>query len=342
MSPVANLMAAGPVALPSVKAPSLEGLAVRVPLAEDLTTEDLITRFHEKKRELATVRERAEGEHVAMGDDVQLDTLGYVDGKLMPFSARFGLWTELAPLRALPGFAEAVAEGGVVGGALQLMLDLPEDYPVESFRGKPVRFLVDIRAAREVKMPDEESPGFLEKLGLGNSLDEVMARLQEQLEDELSDQLWVQARDLVLDEVARRTEVEIPRRLVDEEIRRRWAAAEGRGMVERNFSVEEQEEAMQAWLDDPGTRAEAERRLRIGLALKAVAERDKLTLTPQKLQSLLELSSEPFGLTKEDVSAALRESPETTRQLHDMAWYLMVVEYVVSKAKVTFEGAEQA
>lgn len=341
MSPIASVMAAGPVSLPSVKAPSLEGLAVHVPLAEDVTTEDLITRFHEKKRELATVRERAEGERVELGDDVQLDMLGYSEGRLVPFSSRFGFWTELAPLQALPGFAEAIAEGGTVGGGLQVLLQLPEDYPVESLRGKPIRFLVDVRAAREVKVPDEESPDFLQKLGLGASLDEVMGRLHEELENELTDSLWVQARDMVLDEVASRTEVDLPRRLVDDEIRRRWATAEGFGMVERDFSVEEQEEAVQAWLSDPATRAEAERRLRIGLALKAVAERDSLVLTPEKLQSLLEQSTEPFGLTKDDVAAALRESPETTRKLHDLGWHLMLVEYVVSKAKVTFEGAEQ-
>jgi hypothetical protein len=44
---------------------------------------------------------------------------------------------------------------------------------------------------------------------------------------------------------------------------------------------------------------------------------------------------------KEDVHAALRESPETTQRLHDLGWHLMVIEYVMSKAKVTFEGAEQ-
>jgi trigger factor len=340
MSPIAGVLSAEPVSLPAVKAPSLEGLAVRVPEAEDFTEEDLITRFHEKKRAMATVRERAEGERVELGDDVRLDTLGYAEGRLIPFSARFGVWMELAPITALPGFAEAVAEG-TVGGSVQALLELPDDYPVESLRGKPVRFLVDIRAAREVKMPDETQPGFLKKLGLGDSFDEVMEHLREELENELADELWVRARDLVLDEVARRAGVEVPRKLVDEEIRRRWAAAEGFAMVERNFDVDEQREALEAWMTDPSTREEAERRLRIGLALKAVAEHDKLTLTPEKLEELLVENSEPFGLTAADVKAALRESPETTRQLHDLGWYLRVVEYVMSKAQVTFEGAEQ-
>ena len=42
----------------------------------------------------------------------------------------------------------------------------------------------------------------------------------------------------------------------------------------------------------------------------------------------------------EHVRQALRESKETTRKLHDLGWYLMAVEHVMSKAKVVFEGAE--
>ncbi|HSP78027.1 MAG TPA: peptidylprolyl isomerase [Myxococcaceae bacterium] len=341
ISPVASVMNAGPVELPPARAPSLAGLEVRVPRPEDLTQEDLIVRFHEKKRAVASVRERALGEPVALGDDVQLDTVGYAAGKLIPFSARFGVWMELAPIEALPGFAEGVAEG-TVGGSVQLQLELPEDYPVESLRGQPVRFIVDIRAAREVTPPDDSSPELLKKLGMGSSLDEVMQNIREELEDELADQLWVQGRDMVLEEVARRAAPEVPRSLVDEEIRRRWAEAEGRAMVERDFDVEEQQEALQAWLTDPSTREEAERRLHLGLALKAVVEEAKLTLTPEKLEELLTGQVEPFGLTRADVKQALGESQKTARHLHDLAWHLLAVEYVMSKAKVIFEGAEEA
>ena len=339
MSPIASVLSPPPVVSTTVQAPSLECLDVHVPRAGTLTEQDLIARFGEKKRALASVRERAPGERVALGDDVQLDVLGYADGKLLPFSARFGSWMELGPIPALPGFAEAVAMG-VVGGSVQAVLELPADYPVESLRGKPVRFLMDIRAARELKMPDEESPDFLEKLGLGDSFEQVMDRIRDELEEELADGLWVEATNMVLDEIARRADPDVPSGLVDEEIRRRWANAEGFMMVERDFQVAEQEEALQIWLSDMDTRKEVERRLRIGIALRAVAERDQLALTPEKLETILVKNAESLGLADSDVRSALRESKETTRKLHDLGFYLMAVEHVMSKANVTFEGAE--
>ncbi|RKH06706.1 peptidylprolyl isomerase, partial [Corallococcus sp. CA053C] len=112
MSPVMTTASAESLKLPGVTAPSLAGLSVRVPTPDDLTEEDLLRGFHEKRRAVATQRERLPGEPLELGDDVQLNVVGYCDGKLIPFSARFGMTTELAPIEALPGFCEGVAEGG--------------------------------------------------------------------------------------------------------------------------------------------------------------------------------------------------------------------------------------
>ncbi|MBU8895264.1 peptidylprolyl isomerase [Corallococcus sp. M34] len=341
MSPVVSSASAEALKLPHVKAPSLDGLSVRVPTPEDLTEEDLLRNFHEKRRAVATTRERQAGESLELGDDVQLNIVGYCDGTLIPFSARFGMRTELAPIEALPGFCEGVAEGGKVGESMQIALVLPDDYPVESLQGKPARFLVDILGAHQVTMLPETSPEFLSKLGMGGTLDEVMSQLREEMEDALAAQLWVQAQDLVLDEVARRAPVELSPTLVDEELRRRWVHAEGQAMVAYQFDVEEQQEALRGWLTDPTTRADAERGLHIGLVLKAVTEAAKLQLTAEKLEQLIRDSTEPFGLTAADVHAALRETPETTRRLTEMGWYLLAVEHVMNQAKVVFEGAEQ-
>ncbi|MCY0997116.1 peptidylprolyl isomerase [Myxococcus sp. MISCRS1] len=342
MSPVVSLVSAKALELPTVSAPSLEGISVLVPTPPDLTEEDLLRAFHEKHRAVSPSRERQAGEPLALGDEVKLNIVGYCDGRLIPFSSRFGLTTELAPIEMLPGLSESLAEGGKVGESLQVALELPDTYPVESLRGKPARFLVDVLGAHEVTPLPDSDPEFLAKLGMGATLDEVMNHLREELEDQGAAELWVQARDLVLDELIQRAPVELPRALVDEELRRRWVQAEGQGLVDHQFDVDEQREALEGWLTDDTTRADVERRLHIGIVLKAVTEEHKLQLTPEKLEQLVALQMEPFGLTAADAHAALRESPETTKRLAEMGWYLLAVEYVMNRAKVTFEGADQA
>ncbi|WP_171436895.1 peptidylprolyl isomerase [Corallococcus exercitus] len=345
-APVRQLVQRLPVApglghladLPEVKAPSLENLNIRVPQGEDLTEEDLLERFHELARAKAEARPRAEGEALAMGDDVQLDILGYANGRLIPLSTRVGYWMELAPQVMLPGFAEVIAEASV-GDSVEVGLVLPDNYPAEQLRGMPARFLVDVKAAREVRMPDTESDAFLQQLGRGSTHEEVMSSIVEEMEGEMADMLWVDARNRVLDEIVARSDVTVPKALVDEEIRRRWQQAEGEVLAQKFFSLEEQQEALDGWLHHPGIRDDVERRLKIALVLRAIAQRDKLQLTPQAALELLKESSEPFGITE----AQLRESladPAASAQMTDVAWHLLAVEHVMTQARVTFEGAE--
>jgi trigger factor len=324
--------------LPDVKAPSLEGLEVTVPAGEDLTEDALLERFHELARAHAEVRERAEGEPLAMGDDVRLDILGYANGRLIPFSTRLGHWMELAPQEMLPGFAEVIAEANV-GDSVEIGITLPDNYPVEALRGMPARFLVDVRAAREVRMPDTESDEFLRALGRGATHDEAIASIMDELEGELADLLWVDAQNLVLDAVVARTDVKVPEALLTEEIRRRWSQTEGEALALKNFSLEEQQEALDGWLHHPGIREDVERRLKIALVLRAIAARDKLQLTADKVREVLEEPSAAFGISPAQLNESLTD-PATSAQMRDVAWHLLAVEHVMSHATVRFEGAD--
>ncbi len=339
VSPVIDALSLAPVKLPQVKAPSLEGLSVKVPKASGFSEADLISRLHELERALGTRRDRANGEACALGDDVKLDSVGYCDKKLIPFSARFGLWMELAPQVQLPGFAELIA-GKNVGDSIQFLITLPKTYPVESLRGKSASFIVDLREATEVKPLSAEDPTFLARAGRGKTLDEVMHSLREELEVELARMMVVEGENLVLDELVKRAKVTVPKELVDEEIRRHWGQVEGKELVERKFDVDEQNEALNLWLADPPTRADVERRLQVSLVLKAIGERDKLSLSPEKMESLIANSASAFGFSKQQVHEGLREKGEQTQKMANVAYHLMMVEYVMGKAKLDFEGVQ--
>ena len=126
MSPMAEMLSAGPVKLPNVKAPSLDGLAVHVPQLPDLTENDVLERFADKARSLAKTRDRSKGEPLKMGDEVLINTIGYSEGKLIAFSARFEQWLPLEPMQMLAGFSETIAQG-TVGSSWQVNVQLPAE-----------------------------------------------------------------------------------------------------------------------------------------------------------------------------------------------------------------------
>ncbi|WP_224248953.1 trigger factor [Hyalangium gracile] len=327
------------VQLPEVvNAPSLEGLEIKVPAPEGFTAEEVQERFLELARPFATERARLPTEQIAWGDEVLLNLAGYSNGKLIPFSVKTDVWMPLEPEPLLPGLYEAIA-GQVPTEGIVVDITLPDDYPVESLRGAPARFLVHIQAAREVKYPDLESPEFLEAFGRGKTIEEATQSVVQQMADEHAQLLLLQARQMVLGEVARRTEVDVPPELIDEEIRRRWGATEGASVAELNFTDEEQEESLNSWLQDEEMRAEVELRLRIGLALGAIVKRDGLKLTPEFVDKVLRDEAESQGLAPADVAAAFKADAQARARLEQVAMHLMAVDYVMKRAKIEFEGA---
>lgn len=327
-----------PVVLPQVEAPSLEGLSVTLPAPQGFTAEQVQERFLELARPHATERYRYPTEQISWGDEVLLNLAGYAQGHLIPFSLRTDVWLSVQPDPMLPGLYEALA-GRLPGEGLVVDITLPAEYPVESLRGTQARFVIQLQAAREVKYPSLESQEFLMAFGRGHTLQEAMRDVVRQMEDEAAQLLLLQAQQHVLNQVAARTRVEIPSELVDEEIRRRWSASEGRSASELQFNGPEQEESLATWLRDADTRAEVEQRLRISLALGAICKRDGLTLTPQAVEKVLRDEAHAAGLTIGQVADALRAEPRNLARIDQVAWHLMAVDHVMSRARIHIEGA---
>ncbi|OJH37541.1 hypothetical protein BON30_29535 [Cystobacter ferrugineus] len=327
-----------PVQMPPVTAPSLEGLSITVPAPEPISAQQIQERFQDLARAYATERMRLRTEPIAWGDEVLLNLVGYSNGRLIPFSVRNDMWTPLVPAPWLPGLYEQLV-GHLPGETVLADILLSKDYPVEALRGQPARFAVQIQAAREVKFPDPSSPEFLKAFGRGDTLEAATRSVLKELEQETVQLLQLRAQEMVLAEVAARTQVDIPEALVDEEVRRRWGSSEGRAVTELKFTEQQQEESLQTWLSDEPTRAAARQRLRIALALGAICARDGLTLSPAKVQEVLQIEAKALGVPLDKAAASLREEPHQYARIDQAAWHLLAVEYVMSKAQVRFAGA---
>lgn len=321
--------------LPPVEAPSLEGLEVSV-AAEKVTVEELEQRFTELRRQHAEVRARNPGEPLALGDEVRVDVVGSCNGRMIPFSARVDAWLEMAPEPSLPGFFEALV-GIPVGRCVDVELTVPDDHPIPELRGAPALFRVDIKAAREVRLPEPEDAAFLAALGLGSNLDEVMEALALEVANELEGRLRAKAENLVLGAVAARTSVQVPPALVDEEIRRRWLASEGSNLQERGFSKEQLDGALAGWQAHPELRAETERRLRIGLALGAITRQEDLQPTPEFAAEVVDEVAATSDVTREELLELVKADKQMAAKLAALAQHLYVVQYVITRAKVRYE-----
>jgi trigger factor len=334
-TPILRALSTGPVPLPDVTAPSLENLVVLLEDPPAVSTDDVLVAFHAALRAVADKRPRAAGERPELGDDVTLNMLAYAQGTIVPFSVKMQWQTELAPFPHLPTLAETITSIPV-GEGRAIPLVFPDDYPLERYRGVSARFLVDVSGAVEVRMPDAEHPDTLRKLGRGSSLDAVMDALAAEVDGERGEELLVTAQSRALDALAARVTAPIPAALVDEEIMRAWGRLEGGALAWLKFSADEQDEALAAWQRDPATRADAERRIRIALALRAIAERDGIVLEKRDVTDLVKQTAAITGLRLADVTRGLKGGGPDAVKIVEAARHLKAVEHVVAQVKFRF------
>ncbi|QSQ20035.1 peptidylprolyl isomerase [Pyxidicoccus parkwayensis] len=319
--------------IPTATAPSLDGLTVALVPPAPLTEQDLLERFDGLRRQHADRRERKPGEDVGDGDEVLLDVLGFANGRLMPFSTRENWLTYVVPDPMLPGFFEAL-KGAKVGQSFGIELKLPDTYAVESLRGQTARFLLDVKAARELKLLPDDSPELLKRLKLG-SLTDVMRRLGDDLARERTEEMDRLTQERVLDVLVERTQVSLSTALVDEEIRRRWADAERPILARRSFQPDELQEALDGWLKDPLTRADAARRLTLSLALRAIAARDNVQPERKATDALIDDLARLSNVSRQELGKAVKDDAALARKLYDLALHLATVDHVMKKVKLT-------
>jgi trigger factor len=244
---------------------------------------------------------------------------------------------ELTPVPEMPGIAEAIV-GEKAGEKVAVDLTLPDTFPVASLRGQRAQWVVHLLAGQSIEKLDDASPKLFERLKRGKNLDEVLAAIIKELIDEQANDLVLKAQNLVLDQLAARVKVNVTPAHVDREITTRWQRAEGDPMLAKGFSAEMIESAHQGWLRDASARADAERRLRISAVLNAIAERDQIQVTKEKLTEVL--ARHVPGVTPDKMQEALNETVGIATTLASVGSYLLTVEHVMSKAKVTYEGAK--
>jgi trigger factor len=277
----------------------------------------------------------ARGAPVAEGHEVVLDVVGHAQGRPIPFSARLG-WTALVrPDPLLPGFFEALV-GAPVGANKEIPVTLPPDYPVEALRGAAARFTVEVKAARELHLPEEDSPEGLKMLGRGATIEEAMVSIRKELLEEHVAEARRQLKEHVWNLLLERCVVEVPVSLVDEEIRRQWVATEQPALQRWKASPQEMQQALQSWQDDPRTQAETERRLGVALLLGAIVARDKIQPSAKDLEDFVKGMAAMSNMSPEAYKKVLANDRTAAQRVQDLLLHVAATNHVMSK--VILEG----
>jgi trigger factor len=310
--------------LPEVPPVTLDGIALEklVSPLEEADVDAAVRRLADGQKNW---QDAAEGHEAVLGNAVVMDFLGKLDGE--PFEGGKGDDTqlELGSGRFIPGFEEQLA-GVKVGDAKVVSLTFPDDYHAENLKGKAATFDVTIKqvkVAGEVELNDELAKGF----GL-ESLDQLRGLLRDRVQQELDGLSRTYLKRKLLDALAAMSDFPVPQGMVEAEFEQIWK------QLEQEVGNDEAEKAkLEAEKEE--YRAIAVRRVRLGLLLSDIGQKNNIQITQAEMNRLIAQEASKYPGQQKEVVKYFQDTPMAAAQLRAPLYEEKVVDYILGTVTVT-------
>jgi len=183
----------------------------------------------------------------------------------------------------IPGFEENII--GAKGGEEKVFdVTFPNEYGVAALRSKKVAFTVNIQKVQELKLPKADDE-LAKQAGPFNNLAELKNDIKKQLTSERQRQADIDYQNELVGKIAEKTQIEVPKSLVEEETLR-LEDQEKQNLAYSGQTWQEHLEAEGVTEDEHRRRhyPEALERVKIGLILSEIAQKEGLHVTPEELE----------------------------------------------------------
>src|ERR671934_2240246 len=260
---------------PELKLSDYRDIRVPRPKTEvtDAEVDEALERMRARFAELHSV-ERP----VHQGDFLTIDLHLLKQGAVLVGESQQDAQVEVDPERLVPGLAPGLA-GQAVGETRDIRVTLPADYPKRDLAGSEVVFRVTIKSIKERRLPALDDD-FAKQVGRGQTLGELRQELRDDLQEAAARADEQRFENDVLKALSERVQVEVPDALIDREVSRQVRELELR-LQEQGVRLDRYLQYTNTTLDvlRSERRPQALQKVRLELALEAVAEREGLTVS---------------------------------------------------------------
>ena len=314
--------------VPPIQLADFKSFTVDKPVADvtDSDIDEAIKRIVDQNRTYAA---KSEGAKAETGDRVTISFKGTINGTPFDGGAGENIQVTIGSNSFIPGFEEQLI-GMAAGDTRVLKVSFPKNYASETLAGQPAEFETTatlVEAPQETVVDDE----FAKTLGF-DSLDKLKEAARDRLTAEYAGATRQRVKRLLLDRLDETHRFEAPPSLVDEEFKLMWnsikAEMESSG---KTFADEDTtEEAAQGEY-----RTIADRRVRLGLVLSEIGEKNKITVTDDEVsRAVIERARQMPGREKE-VWDYYRNNANALAQLRAPIYEDKVVDFILELASVT-------
>ena len=314
--------------VPAIELADFKSFKVEKPVAEvtDADVEEALKRIADQSRPYEA---RVEGAKAEKGDRVTVAFKGTIDGVAFDGGTGENIQVVIGSGTFIPGFEDQLI-GIASGETRNVKASFPKNYAAPNLAGKDAEFETTaslIEAPQESKVDDE----FAKNLGM-ESLDKLKEAMRERLVAEFAGASRQRVKRILLDKLDETHKFGPPPSLVEEEFKLMWNSIKaemestGKSFADENTTEEKAKEEYEKIAD---------RRVRLGLVLSEIGEKNKITVTDDEVsRALIDRARQSPGREKE-VWDFYRSNPNALAQLRAPIYEDKVVDFILELATVT-------
>ncbi len=314
--------------VPTIQLADFKTFSVEKPVVEvtDAEVDEAIKRIADQNKPYSA---KSEGAKAANGDRVTISFKGRINGELFEGGTGEAIPVVIGAGQFIPGFEEQLVGIGA-GETRTLNVTFPKNYASEKLAGQPAEFETTatlIEAPGEATIDDE----FAKTLGL-ESLDKLKEAARERLVAEFAGATRQRVKRALLDRLDDSHKFEAPPSLIEEEFNLMWNSikaemeSSGKTFADEDTTEDAAKEEYQKIAD---------RRVRLGLVLSEIGEKNKITVTDDEVgRAVIERARSMPGREKE-VWDYYRNNANALAQLRAPIYEDKVVDFILELANVT-------
>lgn len=312
--------------MPSFEVGDLSGITIEKPMV-DVANEEVMEQI-EKIGEQSRPFEEKKGKSKD-GDRITMSYLGKIDGEAFDGGADENGQLVLGSGQFIPGFEEQLL-GKKAGDEVVVKVTFPEEYGAAHLAGKEAEFDIvvkEVAQPTDLKIDDE----FAKNLGL-ESLDKLKEIITSQIAGQYASASRQKVKRQLLDQLDEKYDFALPPTMLEQEFQGIWEQVmKDLGEAEKTFEDEDttEEKAREEYM------AIAERRVRLGLVLAEIGDKNKIQVTEDEMRNAILQQAQQYPGQEKEIFEFFQKNPQQLAGIRAPIFEEKVVDYILELAAVT-------
>ncbi len=287
---------------PEVEVSEYKGLEVEKLICEvsDDEVKAELDRMADRNSRMVTVEDRA----AELGDTAVIDFEGFVDGTAFDGGKGEGYALGLGSGQFIPGFEEQIV-GHKADDEFDVNVKFPEEYGAKELAGKDATFKVKLHEIKTKELPEIDDE-FAKDVSEFDTLDELKADIKAKALERKVKSADDDVENQIIDKLNEGLKAEIPEAMFRSRVEQSIKDFDYRLQMQ-GMNLETYMQYMGGSIDalKENFRPQAERQVKIRLALEKIVELEKIEVSAEELDKEFGVMAETYSMPVEQIKAAV-------------------------------------